>query len=102
MQHLWILCAEAECDLYEGKAAAVVYGLNGQPTVLVSPELEQSDGSTMSADRATLLDGTRDVEMTGNIRATTGETRLQAGRGRIRRTEEGQLRHVEPHCSIAG
>jgi len=87
---------------YQGKAAAVVYGLNGQPTILVSPEIEQPDGSTMSADRATLLDGTRDVEMIGNIRATTGETRLQAGRGRVRRTEDGQLRQVELHEAVEG
>jgi lipopolysaccharide transport protein LptA len=87
---------------YEGKAAAVVYGLNGQPTILVSPDLKQSDGSTLSADRATLLDGTRDVELVGNIRAASGETRLQAGRGRIRRTEEGQLRQVELFESVEG
>ncbi|MDX1388756.1 MAG: LptA/OstA family protein, partial [Acidobacteriota bacterium] len=87
---------------YEGKASAVVYGLNGQPTLLVAPEIDAADGSTLRADRGRLLDGTRDVELTGNIEITRHETRLRAGRTRLRRTPDGALEQVELWEAVEG
>ena len=79
---------------YTGTAASVVYGLKDQPTVLLGPEIQASDGSTLHAESARLLDGTHDFELVGSVRIVKGTDRFQTERVRLRRDDNGRLRHL--------
>lgn len=85
-----------------GRASSVVYGLRGQPTVLAGFEMEGEDGSTARSDKARLLDGTRDMELAGNVRLARGSSILTAESLRIWRGDEGKLRRVEATQSVRG
>jgi lipopolysaccharide transport protein LptA len=68
-----------------GNAAAFVYGLRGQPATLRLPELRTSAGQTLRANLAVLLDGTRDVELQGDVQLRGREGSLDAARLRVLR-----------------
>jgi len=78
-----------------GRAAALVYGLQGQPTELGDPVLESADGLRVTAAQAFLLDGLDDVELRGAVRAERGEERFRGERLRWTRGEAGVLRFAE-------
>jgi lipopolysaccharide transport protein LptA len=82
---------------YEGTAGSVVYGLDGRPTRMFELSLRSTAGETLDAERAILYDGTRDMELEGEVRLTRGEERLDAGRIRVRRDPGGGVRHVVAH-----
>jgi len=86
----------------EGSAAAVVYGLQGQPGWLERPVLEDGQGGRMSADEARLLDGVRDVEMLGGVRVERGARQLEAGKLRLIRGPEGRLRQAVAEEEVRG
>ncbi len=87
---------------YRGRAASVVYGLHGQPTVLSGVEIHGKDGSTLAAQHARLLDGPRDVDLSGDVRAQGMDWTLASGRLRIRRDAEGRLRHAAAADGVEG
>ena len=87
---------------YKGRAAAIVYGLRGQPTVLSGLEVTGKDGSILSAQKATLLDGPRDVDLSGDVRGQGFGWRLTAGRLRIRRDKAGKLRQAAAAEEVVG
>ncbi len=64
----------------EGSATSLVYGLDGQPTVLLTPDLRDPEGGTLTAARALLLDGLDDVEFVGQVRADRGAEYLRTAR----------------------
>lgn len=78
-----------------GRAAALVYGLQGQPTELTDPALDSADGLSVTARGALLLDGLDDVELRGAVQAQRGEERFRAERLHWTRDEEGALRFAE-------
>ncbi len=87
---------------YKGRAAGIVYGLRGQPTVLTDFEITGKDGSRLSADKATLLDGPRDVDLAGDIRGEGIGWQLTSGRLRVRRDKDGKLRHADATEDVVG
>jgi lipopolysaccharide transport protein LptA len=87
---------------YKGRAAEIVYGLRGQPTVLSGLEIAGKDGSILSAQKATLLDGPRDVDLSGDVRGEGLGWRLAAGRLRIKRDKAGKLRHAVAAEDVVG
>jgi len=74
---------------YAGSAESVVYGLEGQPTVLFGVRLEARDGGTLVAQRVRLLDGTDDVELEGEVRLQRGSEFLAAETMRVWRWPDG-------------
>jgi lipopolysaccharide transport protein LptA len=64
----------------EGSATSLVYGLDGQPTVMLNPDLKDPEGGTLTSDEALLLDGLDDVEFVGQVRADRGEEYLRTSR----------------------
>jgi lipopolysaccharide transport protein LptA len=84
-----------------GRAAAVVYGLRGQPGELTRPEL--ADGSArLTAERALLLDGIRDVEFQGQVLLVRPDARLQADLLRVVRGAADRVRRVDARGSVRG
>jgi lipopolysaccharide transport protein LptA len=79
---------------HEGTAGSVIYGLDGRPTLLFDVSLRTIDGETLDADGATLYDGTRDMELEGNVRLTRGVEHLDSTRMRVRRWPGGGVRHL--------
>jgi len=74
-----------------GSGSSLVYGLNGQPTLLSDPDLRDPRGGSLRAQKALLLDGLDDVQFEGEVRAKRGEEYLDAERLRLVRGEQGRL-----------
>ncbi|HEX5044041.1 MAG TPA: LptA/OstA family protein [Candidatus Polarisedimenticolaceae bacterium] len=68
-----------------GSAAAFVYGVRGQPSTLERPQLRTAGGQTVTAAMAVLHDGTRDVELRGEVRLRGAEGALDAAALRLLR-----------------
>jgi lipopolysaccharide transport protein LptA len=75
----------------EGCATSLVYGLNGQPTILHDPDLENPQGGRMTAEKAFMLDGLDDVEFVGLVRAARGEEYLRTEKLKLVRGSEGKI-----------
>jgi lipopolysaccharide transport protein LptA len=80
---------------YRGQALSVIYSLEDEPTLIHAPELEAMDGSTLRAERARLLDGTRDVVFEGGVRIVDATRELTAETLRVRRREDGSLERTD-------
>lgn len=86
-----------------GRASQLTYGLQGQPGELLQPEISDSAGGRLTAERAQLLEGTHDVELTGSVRASWKEGgRLDAGRLRLLRTPSGRLQRALAAGGVSG
>ena len=79
---------------HSGTAGSVVYGLEGQPTRLSAVRLVSQDGATLSTQRATLLDGTRDFELSGDVRISRAREFMFADSMRVWRSAEGRVQRV--------
>jgi lipopolysaccharide transport protein LptA len=86
----------------EGRADGVVYGLRGQPGVLERPEVEDAQGGRITGRRAHLLDGIRDVELVGDVRAVQDANRLESGKLRLLRGPEDRLRQAVATERVSG
>jgi lipopolysaccharide transport protein LptA len=86
----------------EGRAESLVYGTRGQPGELERPELQDRQGGTISADRARLLDGFRDVELIGDVRVVYTGKRLDSGELRLIRGPENRLRQAVASQRVSG
>ncbi len=93
---------QLESPQYRGTAERVVYGLEGQPTRVFGLRMQATDGGQLTARSATLHDGTRDVELEGQVRLTRGREFLASERLRIRRDSGGPLRHAEADAGVTG
>jgi lipopolysaccharide transport protein LptA len=76
-----------EAPNLRGGAGALRYSLTGGPGELSQPSFHDAGGGSVSADRAVLLDGIRDVELLGHVQARQGSEQLEAGRLRLVRDE---------------
>ena len=86
----------------EGRASALVYGLQGQPGSLTEPTLEDALGGTMSAAHALLHDGIRDVELTGDVQVSQPGRQMTAGRLRLIRGPQDRLRQSVAEQEVRG
>jgi lipopolysaccharide transport protein LptA len=77
---------------FEGTAREVVYGLNGQPTLVRDLALQARDGATLRAPLAYLKRGTDEAELSGGVRAERGPTTLSSGAAVLTRGEGGKLK----------
>lgn len=75
----------------QGHTDALVYGLRGQPAQLTRPFLDDERGGQVSAREGLLLDGTNDIELSGDVVVIQQGERLDAGRMRLRRGENEQI-----------
>lgn len=87
---------------YHGRADSVVYGLEGQPAVITAPVLESSDGSTLRAERARLLDGTRDVAFEDGFRISDPNRDFHADTLRVQRRQDGDPEHMVASGGVEG
>jgi lipopolysaccharide transport protein LptA len=87
---------------YEGEADAVIYGLNDQPTILIRPTVSSGSSTSMRAERATLLDGTRDFQLDGDVRVTGEDGTIDTSWARIGRDRNGQLRSLSASGGVWG
>jgi lipopolysaccharide transport protein LptA len=85
-----------------GQARGLVYGLRGQPGSLDRPELFDERGGSLRAATAQLLDGLRDIELSGDVHVVQGEERLDAGRVRIWRSADSQLERIVASDGVWG
>jgi len=86
----------------EGRASSLLYGLQGQPGELTFPEIEDERGGSMSADRAILLDGVRDVELLGAVKVVQPGAHLETERLHLVRGEDDQLERAEADGGVTG
>jgi len=87
---------------YWGRALSVIYSLEDKPTLVHAPELESIDGSTLRAERARLLDGTRDVVFEGGVRIFDATREFVAETLRVRRREDGSLERMDAEGAVRG
>lgn len=87
---------------FSGRADSVVYGLEDQPAVINAPVVESSDGSVLRAERARLLDGTRDVAFEDGIRISDPNRDFQAESMRVQRGSKGDLEHMVASEGVKG
>lgn len=87
---------------FSGRAGSVVYGLEDQPAVINEPVVESSDGSVLRAERAQLLDGTRDVLFEGGVRISDPDRDFQAESMRVQRGTGGNLEHMVASGGVEG
>jgi lipopolysaccharide transport protein LptA len=85
-----------------GRAASLLYGLAGQPADLTAPVIEDLVGGRLTAERARLLDGIRDVELEGSVHATRPAGELTAGRVRILRGPDDRPQQMVAEAQVAG
>ena len=78
-----------------GTAASLVYGLRGQPGLLVRPELEDEQGGRLTALEAHLLDGFKDIELVGEVRVSRRGQSIDTDRMRLIRGETDRLQTAE-------
>jgi len=84
-----------------GHVESLVYGLAGQPGTLARPRVDLDGGGRLLADQARLLDGVRDLELTGAVRAERGDQTLAAARLRLLRPA-GRLRRADAGGQVRG
>jgi len=87
---------------YSGHALSVIYSLEDKPTLVHAPVLEAIDGSTLRAERARLLDGTRDVVFEGGVRIFDATREFVAETLRVRRREDGSLERMDAEGEVHG
>lgn len=87
---------------YWGRALSVIYSLEDKPTLVHAPELESIDGSSLRAERARLLDGTRDVVFEGGVRIFDATREFVAETLRVRRREDGSLERMDAQGEVRG
>jgi lipopolysaccharide transport protein LptA len=85
-----------------GSASELIYGLNGQPSELFDPVLDDASGMSVRADKAVLLDGLDDLELRGAVEATRGEELFLTDNLRLKRDEESRLRHAIAKGAVSG
>ncbi len=78
----------------QGSIKSLLYGLQGQPGEMLELEVRDEQGGLLTADRARLLDGMRDVELVGNVRITRPGQQLRAGKARLIQGPERRLRQA--------
>jgi lipopolysaccharide transport protein LptA len=86
----------------QGRASELIYGLNGQPSELFNPVIDDASGMRLRADKAVLLDGLDDVELQGAVEATRGEELFQAEVLRVKRDDENRLREAVAKGTVSG
>ncbi len=88
---------------YDGRADALVYGLDGQPTRFEGLELRSTDGAVLRAAQATFVEGSDVVELDGGVELTRGETRIAAPRMTARRGgPDERLQRVDATGGVTG
>lgn len=87
---------------YWGRALSVIYSLEDQPTVVHAPVLESIDGSTLRADKARLIEGTRDVVFEGSVQISDATREFTAETLRVRRREDGSLLRIDAEGEVHG
>ena len=85
-----------------GTATELVYGLRGQASRLRLPELDDARGGRLTADEALFLDGVRDVELVGRVRATGAGHEFEASRLRLFRREDHGLERAVAGGGVRG
>lgn len=91
-----------EAPNLSGHAAAMVYGLRGQPGKLLAPVLTDPHAGRVSAREATLWDGVRDIELIGEVTLVQEGERLDAGRLRLWRGDDDRLERALATQSVWG
>lgn len=87
----------------EGRAGALLYGLEGPPRELTQLELTDSSGRRLTAVRAILLDGMREIELEGPVWVTSADGgSLSSQRMRLSRSTDQRLRHVVASDGVSG
>jgi len=85
-----------------GRATAIVYGLSGQPRELSQPVIEDSAGGRLTAARAQMLDGIREVELVGDVRMVREDQNLGAERIRLLWGLDKRLRQAVASGGVGG
>jgi len=85
-----------------GSATGFVYGLRGQPSTLDRPALRTVSGQTVTAAAAVLHDGTRDVELRGEVRLRGAEGAMDADALRLRRPPAPAGQRAEATGTVSG
>jgi lipopolysaccharide transport protein LptA len=86
----------------DGLATAVVYDLRGRPSTLATPEFVDVSGASLRASTATLRDGTRDIELVGEVVVIQRGERLDAARLQLWRGADDRLERVEADGGVWG
>lgn len=86
----------------KGRMTSLFYGLEGQPGEMLDLELRDETGGLLTADRAVLLDGVRDVELSGHVRITRPGQQLNAGKARLIHGPEDRLRQALVTDRVSG
>ena len=91
-----------EAPNLKGRADSLVYGLEGQSGEMLNPEFEDREGGRLSARRAVLLDGVRDVELVDEVHVEHAEGRLDSDALRLIRGPEDRLRQALATGDVSG
>jgi lipopolysaccharide transport protein LptA len=91
-----------EAPNLKGRAESLVYGLHGQTGEMRNPEFEDLQGGRLTARRAVLLDGVRDVELVDEVRVDHAEGQLSSDALRLIRGPEDRLRQALATGDVAG
>jgi lipopolysaccharide transport protein LptA len=86
----------------KGRTTSLLYGLDGQAGEMLELELRDEQGGLLTADRARLLDGMRDVELVGHVRITRPAQQLRAGQARLIQGPERRLRQAVITQEVSG
>jgi lipopolysaccharide transport protein LptA len=87
---------------YSGRALSVIYSVEDKPTLVHAPVLESIDGSTLRAEKARLLDGTRDVVFEGGVHISDATREFAAETLRVQRREDGSLARMDAEGEVHG
>ncbi len=87
---------------HRGRAAWVVHGLKGQPTEIGGLEMSGPGGFSLTCQKARLLEATRDVELSGEVRVRRGGAAVDAEALRLRRDASRRLRDAEGSGGVSG
>lgn len=86
---------------YDGTASELTYGLSGQPPVFTGIAVRSTDGATLEAGHARLVDGSDEIVLGGSVRATRGLSWFEAPDARVSRVD-GRVREVYAHGGVRG
>ncbi len=89
-------------ESWTGEASAVVYGLTGQPTEVLSLTLDGPEGGHLNAHRALIPVGSRTLTLTGEVDASQGGMALRADTVVLLRRPGGGLESVSASPAVTG
>ncbi len=89
-------------ETWTGAAAAVVYGLNGQPTEVLNLTLDGPEGGHLAARRGVIPKGSRILTLTGEVDASQGGMALHADKVVVLRRPGGRLDSVTATPAVTG